>query len=141
MHFQSMKALTQKYKDTKYKIVVKKNLIDSHKNKDMGKINKNQIYVHINGMKNKEQKGKSERTKKYSFRLTSSSNFASSSFANIDFASQAHARSKGLKHPTLRSKNQILLSKIIWSRWSVYNRHLWNVMKILVVEKILFDSI
>ncbi len=40
MYFHSMKALTQKNQNTKYKIVVKKNLIDSYKNKDMGKINK-----------------------------------------------------------------------------------------------------
>jgi hypothetical protein len=31
MDFHSMKALTQKIQNTKYKIVVKKNLIDSHK--------------------------------------------------------------------------------------------------------------
>jgi hypothetical protein len=57
-------------------------------------------------MKNKEQKGKSKRTKKYSFHLTLSSNFASNSYANIDFASQAHARSKGFKHPTLNSRTK-----------------------------------
>jgi hypothetical protein len=116
-----MKALTQKNQNTKYKIVVKKNLIDSHKNKDMSKFFKNQIYVRVGGMNNKEQKGKSKRTKKYSFHLTSSSNFTSSSSTNIDFSAQAHARSKDLKHPTLGSKNQFLLTKIIWSRWSIYN--------------------
>lgn len=37
VHFHSIKALTQKNQNPKYKIVVKKTLIDSHKNKDMNK--------------------------------------------------------------------------------------------------------
>ncbi len=37
MHFHSIKALTQINQNPKYKIVVKKNPIDSHKNKDMNK--------------------------------------------------------------------------------------------------------